>query len=149
MPWDPPIGRPNRLTLRRFGREVGQLGDNVARRRRAAREIQGALENVPAIRFIRTEPGCQTPGFFLSFVVADGGFRNRLLTALHRKGFFLLYAWDTVPASFRCFRDMFPFGCSESTYLAERICHVPVIRYLRRSRRERLIENLIESLKHA
>jgi dTDP-4-amino-4,6-dideoxygalactose transaminase len=149
MPWNPPIGLPNPLTLRRFGREVGQLGDNVALRRRAAHEIQDALEDVPTIRFIRMESGCQTSGFFLSFVVSDSGFRSRLLTALHRKGFFLVYAWNTVPASFRCFRDTFPFGSSESTYLAERICHVPIIRYLTPSRRGRLVENLREALKHA
>jgi dTDP-4-amino-4,6-dideoxygalactose transaminase len=149
MPWNPAFGQPNRLTLRRFGREVYQLGDNVARRRRAAREIQNALEDVPTIRFIRIESGCQPSGFFLSFVVAESGFRSRLLTALHRKGFFLIYAWNTVPASFRCFRGTFPFGSSESTYLAERICHVPVIRYLGRSRRGRLIDNLRGALKHA
>jgi dTDP-4-amino-4,6-dideoxygalactose transaminase len=147
--WDPPIGRPNPLTLRRFGREVDRLGANVARRRQAAREVQEALADVSAVRFIRTEPDCQTSGYFLSFVVADGGFRSRLLTELHRKGFFLLYAWDTLPASFRCFRDTFPFGCPESTSLSECICHVPVVQYLEGSRRGRLIDNLRERLNHA
>jgi dTDP-4-amino-4,6-dideoxygalactose transaminase len=149
MPWDPPIGRPNRLTLRRFGRAVDQLEDKAARRRQAAREIQSALADIQTIRFIQPEPACQTSGYFITFTVEESGVRNRLLVAMHRKGFFLFRTWQVVPAYFRCFRDTFPFGSSESTFLAQHVCHIHIIRFLHRARRERLVRNLREFLKHA
>lgn len=144
MPWEPHFGAPNRLTMKRFAHEVSRLAENVARRREASREIQEALQNVAGLRFIRPGANGQTAGYFLSFHLAEDGLRHRLLTELHRRGNFLVYAWNMPPSSFRCFAETFPFGSSESDYLAERVCHIPVIRYLRPSSRERLIRNIRE-----
>lgn len=146
LPWAPHYGAPNGLALKRFAREVGRLEENVARRRQAAREIQEALADFPGLHWIRSGPDCETSGYFLSFTVAGEGQRNRLVAALHRRGFFLLYAWATVPAFIRCFQGTFPFGSSESTYLADHICHVPVVRFLGRRRRTRLIRCLRQAL---
>jgi dTDP-4-amino-4,6-dideoxygalactose transaminase len=148
-PFAPVLGTPNRLVLERFRREVECLEENVAQRGQAAREIQSTMEDVKAIAFIRPAPGCQTSAYFLSFTVPDLDLRNRLLAALHRKGLFLFRTWQTVPAYFRCYRDTFPFGSTESVFLAQHVLHVPIIRFRDQRTRERLVRNLREFLKHA
>jgi len=141
-PWAPLYGVPNRLVLKRFWRELDSLEEGVARRCQAAREIQTGLEDIKTIRFVRPGTACRTSGYFLSFTVTGPGLRDRLLAAMHRKGLFLFRTWQAVPAYFRCFRDTFPFGSSESTFLAQHICHVPVIRFLGLAHRERLVQEL-------
>jgi dTDP-4-amino-4,6-dideoxygalactose transaminase len=149
VPFVPVLGTPNRLVLERFRHEVERLEENVAQRAQAAREIHDALKDVKAISFIRTTPGSQTSGYFLSFTVPELDLRNCLLAALHRQGLFLFRTWQAVPAYFRCYRDTFPFGSAESVFLAQHVLHVPIIRFLDRRSRERLVRNLREFLKHA
>ena len=140
--WGPRPGLPSRLTLKNFGDEVTSLEDRAASRRRAAGEIRDALSHFEDIRFVRQGTRGAPSAYFLSFLVVGGKSRDELVKKLHRKGFFLVYAWNTVPSHYRCFRHTFPFGSSESDYLADRICHVPVQHYLNPRRRGQLIRRL-------
>jgi dTDP-4-amino-4,6-dideoxygalactose transaminase len=142
--WLPTIGVPNQLCLARFAKAIDRLGTSVARRREAAAEIKTALGDLEAIRIVQTDAGCDTDAYFLSFTVADGIDRNSLLTSLHRRGLFLLRTWDAVPAFFDCFSKAFPFGFSESVFLADHVAHIPVGWFLEAGLRKRLVTSLRE-----
>jgi len=140
--WSPAVGVPNRLCLKRFEHQLLHLADDQERRRKASQEIRDTLGDVEAIQFIPLKPGCQGSAFFLSFTVEEGVSRDRLVTALHRKGLFLAWAWNAVPAFYRCFSQTFPYGSAESVFLADHVCHIPLGQYLAPRRRRRLISCL-------
>jgi dTDP-4-amino-4,6-dideoxygalactose transaminase len=142
--WTPAWGTPNRLCLNRFAAALNWLDDDVARRRQAAAEIRESLGDLGGIRFIQPASGCETGAYFQSFTVSEGVARNRLLTSLHRRGLFLLRTWDVVPAFFDGFSEAFPFGSSESVFLADHIGHIPVGRFVNPRSRRRLVKNVRE-----
>ncbi len=63
---------------------------------------------------------------FVSFTVRPDKMRDRILTALHGKGFFLYRTWNVVPAHYRRFSGTFPSEHRGSEYLADHIVHVSV-----------------------
>ncbi len=77
---------------------------------------------------------------YLSFIVEGEGCRDALVTTLHRKGLFLAWAWNAVPALYRAFSNAFPCGASESLFLANHVCHIPLENYVSAPRRRALIQ---------
>ena len=146
--WEPVVREPNWLTVRRFTAQLNGLTADRARREAAASTIRTALADAPRIVFIEAKPGCRSSAFFLSLTI-DGGRRDAIVNRLHREGLFLVWAWNAVPAFYRCFADTFPFGFSNSVYLADHVCHVPLAEYVDARHRKRLITSLRHALGHA
>lgn len=144
--WAAMPGVPNRLSRRRFERQLTHLATDRARRSTAADEIQDGLRSIDAVQFIRQAPGSRHSSFYLSFIVGGEGRRDALVTTLHRKGLFLAWAWNAVPALYRSFANTFPYGASESLFLADHICHVPLEKYVSLNRRRALIDALRDAL---
>jgi dTDP-4-amino-4,6-dideoxygalactose transaminase len=140
--WAPIVGSPNRLTQMRYCRQVATLGRDAAKRSEAASEIHAGLGDESVISFIDCPAHCNASAYFLSFTVCSQVDRDHLLGALHRRGHYLVRAWNTIPAFFRCFADTFPAGNEGSLQLADSICHVPLSHYSVRRRRHDLIRNI-------
>jgi hypothetical protein len=101
--------------LHAAGESGGRVGD----------DIRQALADVQAIQFIQNAEDCQTSAWFLSFTVSSD--RDGIVTALHRQGLYLVWAWNTVPDFYRLFEGTFPFGSEGSRHLAHAVCHVGVV----------------------
>jgi dTDP-4-amino-4,6-dideoxygalactose transaminase len=144
--WRPQLAQPNWLVLRRFAGQLQTLVTSRNQRERASDEIRAALKDIPELRFIEAQPGCRASAFFLTFTVADQHRRDSLVMSLHRQGFFLVWAWNSVPAFYRCFATTFPFGYAQSTYLADHVCHIPLVDYVDLDRRRRLVVNFRKAL---
>jgi dTDP-4-amino-4,6-dideoxygalactose transaminase len=142
--WVPTFGMPNQLCLTRFEQSVMRLEDDLRFRRRVADKIQSELGKIAGIRCVQAGAGCDPASYFLSFTVALGTDRNRLLTALHRRGLFLLRTWDSVPAYFQSFRPALRFGAEGSVFLAGHVAHVPIVRFGAPSRQDLLTRSLSE-----
>ena len=106
--------------------------------------IGEALAGIQGIRLVQPALNCDTAAYFLSFTVSPGVDRNRLLAALHRRGLFLLRTWESVPAFNRTFKGGFRYGASGSVFLADHICHVPIVRFANPRRIARLARSLKE-----
>jgi dTDP-4-amino-4,6-dideoxygalactose transaminase len=122
------------------------LLEDREQREKAGEELRHNLADLPGIELIRTKPGCRTSAFFLTFTMSEQGTRDRLVTALQRRGLPLVWAWNTVPAFYRCFAETFPYGVSGSVYLADHVCHIPLAEYVAPARRRRLIARLRKEL---
>jgi dTDP-4-amino-4,6-dideoxygalactose transaminase len=144
--WSPAIGVPSRLCQLRFEKQLATLEDDQSKRCLAADAIQEALREVDSLQFVRRKPGCRAAAFFLSFTVAKGVRRDAILETLHRQGVFLIRAWSVVPAFYRCFATTFPHGATESVFLADHVCHIPLWRYLTTRRQRRLVRQLRKAL---
>ena len=96
--WEPLIGEPNWLTLRRFTAQLIAIAADRARREQAASAIRQALCDAPHIEFVDSKPGCRASAFFLSMTIA-GDRRDSIVNELHRQGLFLVWAWNAVPRS--------------------------------------------------
>lgn len=144
--WSAAIGVPNQLCQLRFANQLTSLTDARIKRCLAGDAIQEALRDVEPIQFIRPMSGCRTAGFFLSFSLADGVRRDSLLETLHKQGLFLIRAWNVVPAFYRCFAKTFPYGATDSVFLADRICHIPLWQYLTPRRQAQLVMGLRKAI---
>ncbi len=144
LSWLPEVGIPNLLCIDRFGESIGRLSEDLERRRKTAAAIQDALTGIEGFRFVLPSAGCDTAAYYLTFTVAPSVDRNRLLTALHRRGLFLQRTWDSVPAFYKIFRGAFLFGFAGSVFLADHVGHIPVVRFTTPGRLTRLVGSLRE-----
>jgi len=140
--WTEAIGTPSPLCQRRFEDQLYQLHKDRETRQRASQEIHEQLQREKSLQFIELKSGCQHAAFFLSFTFSSRTQRETILNRLQRKGLFLVWAWAEVPAYYTCFSQSFPFGASESVFLSNHICHIPLRQYVSPRRRRRLIEAL-------
>lgn len=148
--WTPEIRAPDGPTARRFLREAARGEQRRIQRFEAAHTIRRMLtEAGPAVTFILPSPRVKPSAHFLSFTLPEGVDRDALLTALAAEGLPLLRLWHDVPARFSCFAGTFPFGAAGSLELADRVVHVPLSRYLSRSRQESLTRALRHHLRAA
>ena len=147
--WTAAAGLPNWLVRRRFEHQLGELAETRERHQRAGDEIRAALDDARHLRFIDVTVGCRTSAFFLSFTLSSQPLRDSLVASMHRQGYFLVWAWNSVPAFYQCFADTFPFGFSESVYLADHVCHIPLVDYAATTRRHRLVTSLRKALDDA
>jgi dTDP-4-amino-4,6-dideoxygalactose transaminase len=145
--WTEWSGTPNSLCQKRFENQLAHLKESREGRLRASHEIQSALQDEEMVELIQLEPGCRPSAFFLSFTVSAGVHRKTLVKTMHRKGFFLVWAWNIVPAFYACFSQSFPCGFAESVFLADRACHIPLGQYVVSRHRSRLIDCLCTTLR--
>ncbi len=125
--WTPEYGIPSDLCVARFGAELQHFEARASARASFAGELTDGLSQIPSIECVQIASGCQSAHHFVSFTLRKEGGRDRMLTGLHRKGFFLYRTWDIVPAHYHGFS------------LAEHIVHVPVNLFLNSRQRDRLV----------
>ena len=137
--WMPIHGAPSRLTRRRYAHQLASLTADHLRRAEADHEIRAGLAGLAGLEVVAPLAGCRSAAFFVTFIVRAPGGRDRLVLSLLRQGFPVVWAWNTVPAFYSVLASTFPYGCAESEYLADHICHFPLVDYLTPARRKSLI----------
>jgi dTDP-4-amino-4,6-dideoxygalactose transaminase len=140
--WEPRRGQPDALSQACFWKEIRLLQARVSQRRLVAAELAESLQSARHIRLIERDNNCQLAATHLSFTF-EGESRDRFLESLHRRGLFLIRAWNTVPAFIRSLQGTFPFGSTGGTYLADRIAHIPIDGNLSSERRQRLVGSIL------
>jgi dTDP-4-amino-4,6-dideoxygalactose transaminase len=124
---DPEYGLPNALCVERFLAEARELEARRARRIAAARQIEGALSEIPAVRLLRKDPRGESAGHYVTFLWEHRHTsRNAMVGALHAEGLFLLRTWDNPPARYADMEPTYLHGAEETHYLAEHVAHVPI-----------------------
>jgi len=124
--WAPEYGFPSDLSMSRFADELRDFDMRASVRRSIAGELIDRLSLIPNIQCIASATKCHSANHFVSFTVRPDKMRDRILTALHGKGFFLYRTWNVVPAHYRRFSGTFPSEHRGSEYLADHIVHVSV-----------------------
>jgi dTDP-4-amino-4,6-dideoxygalactose transaminase len=146
--WRPDVASPSSLCEKRFARQLRCLIDDRNQRLQASLEIQSALQGEESLQSIYTDPSCTPSAFFLTYVLPDRIDRDAFVRSLHRKGAFLAWAWNVIPAHIANVGNSFPYGTERSMFIAKQICHIPLWNYMSSRRRRRLIDCFKAALRH-
>lgn len=144
--WLPRNGFPSNRAIRKFYLALTENPEAHSNRRIAYRKLYEFLSENMMCKPIQVADKGEPAYQFLSFYVDNIEKRNKLYIDLHRQGHFLYTTWDQIPAYFLAMREAVHGSWEESKYLAERILHIPLCRYLNEKRQNHLIAESSRSL---
>jgi dTDP-4-amino-4,6-dideoxygalactose transaminase len=140
---------PNRLTSQRFADQLASLEADRQRREAVFHHLAAEMKIYPDIEPIKPASHCRPAAYYLSFVFKAKGARDVFANAMLRHGLPVVWAWNSVPAHYRCFSENAIGGSGGSEYLAAHVCHIPLTEYVSHRRQQRLIALLTSSEWHA
>ena len=116
---------------------------DLVKRKLAVHTIKACLVNCDGVELIMEKNSLSTAASHVSFLVSNEEVRNNGMTRLHRKGVFLVRAWDLVPCFILPLKDTFPYGSASSESLAKRVVHVPIAQ----NSQPRKVQKLVTALR--